>query len=76
MCEATEVVDVAYECNTKTGWHICEETLVEIVDPEIGRKVPDGEWGEVIVTRLNDIFFLFRFGTGDLSRLISDECSY
>jgi phenylacetate-CoA ligase len=31
--------------------------------------------GEVVVTRLNEIFFLLRFGTGDLSRLITDPCS-
>ena len=30
--------------------------------------------GEVVVTRLNNIFFLLRFGTGDLSRLITDKC--
>lgn len=75
MYGATEVGDIAYECSAKTGWHICEETIVEIVDPETGKKVPDGELGEVVVTRLNDIFFLLRFGTGDLSRVISDTCT-
>jgi phenylacetate-CoA ligase len=65
---------VAYECSKKNGWHICEETIVEVVDPATGKNVPDGELGEVIVTRLNDIFFLLRFGTGDLSRLITDKC--
>lgn len=75
MYGATEVGDIAYECSAKTGWHICEETIVEIVDPETGFKVPDGELGEVVVTRLNDIFFLFRFGTGDLSRVISEPCT-
>jgi phenylacetate-CoA ligase len=28
----------------------------------------------VVVTRLNNLFFLFRFGTGDLSRFIKDRC--
>ena len=74
MYGATEVGDVAYECSKKNGWHICEETIVEVVDPATGKNVPDGELGEVIVTRLNDIFFLLRFGTGDLSRLITDKC--
>jgi phenylacetate-CoA ligase len=74
MYGATEVGDVAYECSEKKGWHICEETIVEIVDPTTGKNVPDGELGEVVVTRLNDIFFLLRFGTGDLSRLIVDKC--
>ena len=58
----------------KKGWHICEETIVEIIDPSTGKKVRDGELGEVIVTRLNNIFFLLRFGTGDLSRLITEAC--
>ncbi|MGP8152685.1 MAG: phenylacetate--CoA ligase family protein [Smithella sp.] len=74
MYGATEVGDVAYECSEKKGWHICEETIVEIVDPSTGENVSDGELGEVVVTRLNDIFFLLRFGTGDLSRLIKDAC--
>ena len=75
MYGATEVGDVAYECSQKAGWHLCEETIVEIVDPATGRNVPPGELGEVVVTRLNDIFFLLRFGTGDLSRLICEKCS-
>ncbi len=75
MYGATEVGDVAYECSQKAGWHICEETIVEIVDPATGKNVAPGELGEVVVTRLNDIFFLFRFGTGDLSRLIIEKCS-
>jgi phenylacetate-CoA ligase len=75
MYGATEVGDVAYECSQKAGWHICEETIVEIVDPATGRNVAPGGLGEVVVTRLNDIFFLLRFGTGDLSRLIPEKCS-
>jgi len=74
MYGATEVGDIAYECREKQGWHLGEEVIVEIVDPETGRNVEAGTLGEVVVTRLNDRFFLFRFGTGDLSRLITDEC--
>jgi len=74
MYGATEVGDVAYECSQKNGWHICEETIVEIVDPATGKNVAPGQLGEIVVTRLNDIFFLLRFGTGDLSRIIIDEC--
>jgi phenylacetate-CoA ligase len=74
MYGATEVGDVAYECPQKSGWHICEETIVEIVDPATGKNVLPGELGEVVVTRLNNIFFLLRFGTGDLSRLITEKC--
>jgi len=75
MYGATEVGDVAYECSEKRGWHLCEEVLVEIVDPATGRNVPPGALGHVVVTRFNPLFFLFRFGTGDLSRLIEEPCS-
>ena len=74
MYGATEVGDVAYECSQKKGWHICEEDIVEIVDPATGMHVKPGELGEVVVTRLNHIFFLMRFGTGDLSRIIEESC--
>jgi len=74
MYGATEVGDIAYECNQKNGWHICEEVIVEIVDPTTGKQLGPGELGEVVVTRLNSIFFLFRFGTGDLSRYIKERC--
>lgn len=74
MYGATEVGDVAYECSQKNGWHICEETIVEIVDPATGKNVAPGELGEIVVTRLNEIFFLLRFGTGDLSRIITGAC--
>jgi phenylacetate-CoA ligase len=75
MYGATEVGDVAYECQAKRGWHICEEVIVEIVDPATGKQVDLGELGEVVVTRLNNLFFLFRFGTGDLSKVITERCS-
>jgi len=74
MYGATEVGDVAYECREKNGWHLCEEVIAEIVDPETGMEVDPGELGEVVVTRPNDIFFLMRFGTGDLSKLIQGRC--
>jgi len=74
MYGATEVGDVAFECQKRNGWHICEEVYVEIVDPVTGKKVPPGTFGEVVVTRFNNIFFLFRFGTGDLSRIIEAPC--
>jgi len=74
MYGATEVGDVAFECPEKNGWHLCEEVVVEILDPETGLDVTPGQLGEVVVTRPNGIFFLFRFGTGDLSRLITEPC--
>ena len=75
MYGATEVGDIAYECREKRGWHVCEEVLVELVDPATGRSVEHGQLGEIVVTRFNDIFFLMRFGTGDLSRFIEAPCA-
>jgi phenylacetate-CoA ligase len=74
MYGATEVGDIAYECSQKNGWHVCEEVIVEIVDPTTGKQLGPGELGEVVVTRLNSIFFLFRFGTGDLSCYVKERC--
>lgn len=74
MYGATEVGDIAYECRQKRHWHVCEEVIVEIVDPATGKQVEPGELGEVVVTRLNETFFLFRFGTGDLSSLVTEPC--
>lgn len=75
MYGATEVGDIAYECRNKQHWHVCEEVIVEIVDPTTGKQVKPGELGEVVVTRPNDVFFLFRFGTGDLSSLVTESCA-
>ncbi len=74
MYGATEVGDIAYECREKGPWHICEEVIVEIVDPATGENVGPGVMGEIVVTRLNNIFFLFRFGTGDLSSITVEKC--
>ena len=74
MYGATEVGDIAYECSQKNGWHVCEEVIMEVVDPATGKQLGPGELGEVAVTRLNNIFFLFRFGTGDLSKFVKDRC--
>ncbi|MBN1613699.1 MAG: AMP-binding protein [Deltaproteobacteria bacterium] len=74
MYGATEVGDVAFECCEKRGWHICEEVIVEIVDPATGKRTDPGQLGEVVVTRFNKVFFLLRFGTGDLSRMIVQKC--
>ncbi len=74
MYGATEVGDIAYECREKSHWHICEEVIVEIVDPTTGKQLGPGQLGEVVVTRFNNIFFLFRFGTGDVSSFVKDRC--
>jgi phenylacetate-CoA ligase len=36
--------------------------------------VPEGEVGELVITSLNPDYPLIRFGTGDLSAILSDPC--
>ena len=66
---------VAYECPETSGMHIHFDAIVEIVDPGTGRVVPNGEPGEVVVTRNNMIYPLVRFGTGDLSSIEDVACA-
>jgi len=65
----------ACECDEKSGMHIEEDFIVEIVDPETGEQVPCGEVGEVIVTPLfNKILPRIRFGSGDLAFCSDEPC--
>jgi phenylacetate-CoA ligase len=67
---------IAYECSAKSGLHLMDDYIVEIVDPRSGRTVAPGETGEIVVTPLhNRTWGLLRFGTGDLSSLVTDPCS-
>jgi len=66
---------IAYECYRKSGMHIMDEYLVEIVDPETGKQLGAGEIGEIVVTPLhNKTWGLIRFGTGDMSSFITEPC--
>lgn len=60
---------VAYEAEGP-GLVINEGVIVEIVRPGTGSPVPHSEVGEVVVTRPNADYPLFRFATGDLSCII------
>ncbi len=58
---------VAYESEALEGMIVNEGVILEIVRPGTNEPVPQGEVGEVVVTRLNADYPLLRFGTGDLS---------
>ena len=66
---------IAYECSQRTGLHVAERVVVEIVDPATGARLPDGEMGEVAVSFLSDLYPLLRLGTGDLSRIAPGSCA-
>jgi phenylacetate-CoA ligase len=51
-----------------------EGVIVEIVRPGTGDPVPEGEVGELVITSLNPDYPLIRFGTGDLSAILSGPC--
>jgi len=64
---------VANECvETKDGLHIWEDHFYpEVIDPETGRVLPDGELGELVFTSLTkEAFPIVRYRTRDLTRLL------
>jgi phenylacetate-CoA ligase len=66
---------IAYECREKSGMHLMDEFITEIVDPETGRQLVPGEIGEIVTTQVcNPHWGLIRFGTGDLSSCIAEPC--
>mgnify|MGYP005844435883 CR=1 FL=1 len=69
-----EVGIVAFECTVRQGWHLGGRAVVEILDPETRRPVPEGETGEVVVTPLRAAYPLLRLATGDLSRVLPGAC--
>lgn len=69
-----EIGLLAFECEQKSGLHIPEEMIIEIVDPKTGKQLGPGEVGEVVATPFGRIFPLIRFGTGDLSSYTDELC--
>ncbi len=64
---------VACECiETKDGLHIWEDHFFpEIIDPDSGRVLPDGETGELVLTSLTkEALPVIRYRTRDLTRLL------
>ena len=64
---------VAQECvETKDGLHIWEDFFYpEVIDPETGEVLPDGEQGELVFTSLTkEAFPIIRYRTRDLTRLL------
>ena len=68
---------VAFECEEQKGMHINEDHFyVEIIDPETGEVLPDGEKGELVFTSLDkEAFPLLRYRTRDICVLNRTPCS-
>lgn len=68
---------VAYECSEQTGMHVCEDYFYpEIINPETGEVLPDGEYGELVFTCIGkEALPLIRYRTRDISMLKREKCS-
>ncbi len=68
---------VAMECAERGGLHIAEDQFYcEIVDPETLEVLPDGEWGELVITTLTrEVCPLIRYRTRDVTRILSEPCA-
>jgi phenylacetate-CoA ligase len=68
---------VSCECSAKSGLHVFEDHfLVEIIDPETGEVLPEGEVGEIVYTSLTkECCPVIRYRSRDITRLYHDGCS-
>ena len=68
---------VSFECEEQTGMHINEDHFIpEIINPETGEVLPDGEKGELVFTSITkEAFPLLRYRTKDICVLSRKKCS-
>ena len=68
---------IGITCEKEQGIHYWDDYVyIEIINPETGEPVPDGETGEIVITTLvKEGAPLLRFRTHDLSRIIPEKCS-
>ena len=67
---------IGIHCEYDTGMHVFDDfCYYEIIDPNTGKTVPDGEMGELVITTLQkEGAPLIRFRTHDLTRFIPGRC--
>ena len=67
---------VAFECREKRGLHLWEDHfLMEIVDPQTGEALPDGERGELVLTTLRrEAMPILRYRTRDITAIVKGRC--
>ncbi|WP_251212380.1 phenylacetate--CoA ligase family protein [Adlercreutzia murintestinalis] len=68
---------IGISCDAHHGMHIFEDyCYIEIVDPETGAVLPDGEEGELVITTLRKQGApLIRYRTHDLTRILPGSCT-
>ncbi|MDR0862153.1 MAG: phenylacetate--CoA ligase [Oscillospiraceae bacterium] len=67
---------IGMSCEHECGMHCWDDyCYFEIIDPKTGKNVPDGEFGELVITTLEkEGAPLIRYCTHDLTRIIPGEC--
>ncbi len=67
---------VASECAAQDGLHIFEDHFYpEIIDPDSGERLPDGEEGELVITTLSKKAMpVIRYRTRDITRILPEPC--
>ena len=68
---------VAYECEQQHGMHVCEDMFIpEIIDPDTGKVLPEGESGELVFTTITkEGFPVIRYRTRDICSLNYEKCA-
>lgn len=68
---------VANDCDYKKGLHIWEDHFIpEIIDPNTGEVLPEGETGELVITSITRTGQpLIRYRTRDLTHLEYEKCA-
>lgn len=68
---------VSFECEEQAGMHVQEDHFIpEIIDPDTGEVLPEGEIGELVFTCITKKAFpLLRYRTRDLCILTRKPCS-
>ncbi len=75
LCELTGP-GVSGECSERDGLHVAEDHFYpEIIDPDTGEVLPEGEKGELVITTLTrQCVPLIRYRTRDITSLCYEKC--
>ncbi len=67
---------VSFECEAQEGMHVNEDYFIpEIINPETGEPLPDGEKGELVFTTISkEAFPLIRYRTKDITYITREKC--
>jgi len=75
----TEIIGpgVGFECGEQTGMHINEDHfIVEVIDPDTGKVLPEGEQGEIVFSCITkEAFPILRYRTRDIGVITRGKCS-